>query len=115
LTGEFDLPWFIPGVAYCISSHDIGKTLKGTEWREGGEAGIPVSDRHRAERDPSSKGSKGKDNWVCLSYIDIKVCARDETISSYAKNRMSMALALAGGESGTIGWYTTRQKSRWPG
>ncbi|TEB27541.1 hypothetical protein FA13DRAFT_1712464 [Coprinellus micaceus] len=93
LAREFDLPWLIPSVAYCISSHDIGKTLEGAEWKEGGEARIPVSDRHRAERDPSSMGSAGKDNWVYLSYADIKMCIKGRNNILMRQNTMALALA----------------------
>ncbi|KAJ2914998.1 hypothetical protein MD484_g5431, partial [Candolleomyces efflorescens] len=32
LAREFDMPWLVPSVAYCISSHDLNKTLDGAEW-----------------------------------------------------------------------------------
>jgi len=32
---EFDLPWLVPSIVYCISSHDMAKTLDGAEWADG--------------------------------------------------------------------------------
>ncbi|KAF6745751.1 hypothetical protein DFP72DRAFT_924402 [Ephemerocybe angulata] len=29
---EFNMPWLVPSVAYCIGSHDINKSLNGTAW-----------------------------------------------------------------------------------
>ncbi|KAF9444700.1 hypothetical protein P691DRAFT_806963 [Macrolepiota fuliginosa MF-IS2] len=29
---EFDLPWIVPSIMYCISSHPLIKSLEGTEW-----------------------------------------------------------------------------------
>ncbi|TFK23752.1 hypothetical protein FA15DRAFT_593694 [Coprinopsis marcescibilis] len=32
LAREFDMPWLVPSIVYCISSHDLSKTLDGAEW-----------------------------------------------------------------------------------
>jgi len=44
LAREFDLPWLLPSVMYCICSHPIEKTLDGVSWH-GSHLDLPWNDK----------------------------------------------------------------------
>ncbi|EAU93681.1 hypothetical protein CC1G_12279 [Coprinopsis cinerea okayama7 len=44
LATEFDLPWLVPSIVYCICSHDLAKTLDGCDW-QGGRVELSWADK----------------------------------------------------------------------
>ncbi|KAJ3501137.1 hypothetical protein NMY22_g19028 [Coprinellus aureogranulatus] len=102
------MPWLVPSVAYCISSHDIGKTLEGAEWRDESRARVPRGERDASDRRPlssgfgrrgsvtSSNGEEGQEqeDKICrLSWSDIKMCIKGRNNILLKQNSMALQIA----------------------
>lgn len=97
LATEFDMPWLVPSVAYCISSHDINKTLDGAEWV--GQSGAS------SESGASSVGSSGGDGsgsgedkspekgLLKLGWANQKMCIKGRNNILLKQNAQALAIA----------------------
>ncbi|KAF6750096.1 hypothetical protein DFP72DRAFT_991720 [Ephemerocybe angulata] len=73
LAREFDMPWLVPSVAYCISSHDINKTLDGAPW--------------------AGKTQAQGEGVVKLGWADIKMCIKGRNNILVRQNAMALSFA----------------------
>ena len=96
LAREFDMPWLIPPVAYCISSHDLHKTLDGAEWP------LSKSCQGFEEVEPKFTGESSDDGSeveprcraiVRLTSADQKMCIKGRHNLLIKQNKIALSLA----------------------
>ncbi|RXW19836.1 hypothetical protein EST38_g6018 [Candolleomyces aberdarensis] len=97
LAREFDMPWLIPSVAYCISSHDINKTLEGAEWA--------LSDDTQATLAGKCTLNERGIKTVKLGWEDQKMCIKGRNNILLRQN--GQALKIAKGIRGPVQPTTT--------
>ncbi|KAF5313596.1 hypothetical protein D9611_010135 [Ephemerocybe angulata] len=87
LAREFDMPWLVPSVAYCISSHDINKTLDGAPW-----AGKTQAQGYGGGVD-MDVDVDGREGVVKLGWADIKMCIKGRNNILVRQNAMALSFA----------------------